>query len=53
MRAIRSRRSIEQLIAWLGDVRLLVLLTKADKLGRSARMSLLGESAPDVSPSTR
>src|SRR5213595_1669097 len=31
----------EQLIAWLGDLRLLVLLTKADKLTRGAQMSLL------------
>ena len=33
----------EQLIEWLGDLRLLVLLTKADKLGRSAQTALLAE----------
>jgi GTP-binding protein len=31
----------EQLIAWLGDARLVVLLTKADKLGRSAQQEIL------------
>ena len=34
----------EQLIAWRGDLRLLVLLTKVDKLARSAQMSLLSEA---------
>jgi GTP-binding protein len=34
----------EQLMAWLGDLRLLVLLTKADKLPRGAQMSLLAET---------
>ena len=34
----------EQLIAWLGERRLLVLLTKADKLTRGAQMSLLAET---------
>ena len=31
----------EQLIGWLGDVRLLVLLTKADKLSRAAQREVL------------
>jgi GTP-binding protein len=31
----------EQLIGWLADARLLVLLTKADKLGRSAQREIL------------
>jgi len=31
----------EQLIEWLGDARLLVLLTKADKLSRSAQQQVL------------
>ena len=31
----------EQLISWLGDARLLVLLTKADKLGRGAQQEIL------------
>jgi GTP-binding protein len=31
----------EQLIDWLGEVRLLVLLTKADKLSRSAQQQVL------------
>ena len=34
----------QQLIAWLGDLRLLVLLTKADKLARRAQISLLSEA---------
>src|SRR4051812_36432426 len=34
----------EQLMAWLGDLRFLVLLTKADKLTRGAQMSLLAET---------
>jgi GTP-binding protein len=34
----------EQLIAWLGETRFLVLLTKADKLGRGAQLSLRDEA---------
>jgi len=34
----------EQLIAWLGEQRFLVLLTKADKLARAAQMSLLADT---------
>lgn len=33
----------EQLIAWLGDARLLVLLTKADKLSRAAQQQVLAQ----------
>ena len=33
----------EQLIGWLGDVRLLVLLTKADKLSRAAQQQALAQ----------
>ncbi len=33
----------EQLIDWLGDARLLVLLTKADKLSRSAQQQILAQ----------
>ena len=35
----------EQLIDWLGDVAFFVLLTKADKLSRSAQATLLADSA--------
>jgi GTP-binding protein len=35
----------EQLIDWLGDVPFFVLLTKADKLSRSAQATLLADSA--------
>src|SRR5690242_18278068 len=38
----------QQLIAWLGELRCLVLLTKADKLARSDQMSLLAEIRPRV-----
>ena len=33
----------QQLIDWLGDMRLLVLLTKADKLSRSAQQEVLAQ----------
>ena len=33
----------EQLIAWLGEARLLVLLTKADKLSRAAQQEVLAQ----------
>ena len=33
----------EQLIAWLGEARLLVLLTKADKLSRAAQQEILAQ----------
>jgi GTP-binding protein len=35
----------EQLVQWLGDIPLFVLLTKADKLSRSAQATLVAETA--------
>jgi GTP-binding protein len=40
----------EQLIAWLGGLRFLVLLTKADKLARSAQASLLADARRRIGP---
>jgi len=38
----------EQLIDWLGDIAFFVLLTKADKLSRSAQATLLADTARRV-----